>query len=99
MIGYRAEGLAGNTGILEERRIADGVALAVTAVRTVSGGNDKSLYIIGGWRLDQNFLAALVLPRWHASVALSEFGARVRIGGTHGRERNNRRTRATAPAH
>src|SRR6202040_3674209 len=31
-------------------------------VRTVSGGNDKSLYVICGWRLDQNFLAALVLP-------------------------------------
>src|SRR5260370_6678133 len=40
----------------------DGVALSVAAVRTVSGGNDKNLYIIGGRRLDQNFLASLVLP-------------------------------------
>jgi two-component system, NtrC family, nitrogen regulation sensor histidine kinase NtrY len=31
-------------------------------VRTVSGGNNKSLYIIGGRRLDQNFLPSLVLP-------------------------------------
>src|SRR5260370_950195 len=40
----------------------DGVALSVAAFRTVSGGNDKNLYIIGGRRLDQNFLASLVLP-------------------------------------
>jgi len=52
----------GTPAFLKREELPDGVALAVTAVRTVSGGNDKSLYIIGGWRLDQNFLAALVLP-------------------------------------
>jgi two-component system, NtrC family, nitrogen regulation sensor histidine kinase NtrY len=38
------------------------VALSLTVVRTLSGGNDKSMYIIGGRRLDQNFLASLVPP-------------------------------------
>ncbi len=52
----------GTPAFLKKEELPDGVALSVTAVRTVSGGNDKSLYIIGGWRLDQNFLAALVLP-------------------------------------
>jgi two-component system, NtrC family, nitrogen regulation sensor histidine kinase NtrY len=52
----------GTPAFLKREELSDGVALAVTAVRTVSGGNDKSLYIIGGWRLDQNFLAALSLP-------------------------------------
>src|SRR5712672_876367 len=52
----------GTPAFLKREELPDGVALAVTAVRTVSGGNDKSLYIIGGRRLDQNFLASLVLP-------------------------------------
>src|SRR5258706_6018434 len=52
----------GTPAFLKKEELPDGVALSVTAVRTVSGGNDKSLYLICGWRLDQNFLAALVLP-------------------------------------
>jgi two-component system nitrogen regulation sensor histidine kinase NtrY len=52
----------GTPAFLKREELPDGAALSLTAVRTVSGGNDKSLYIIGGWRLDQNFLAALVLP-------------------------------------
>ena len=47
---------------LKKEELPDGVALSVAAVRTVSGGNDKSLYVIGGRRLNQNFLASLVLP-------------------------------------
>jgi two-component system nitrogen regulation sensor histidine kinase NtrY len=52
----------GSRAFLKKEELPDGVALAVTAVRTVSGGNDKNLYVIGGRRLDQNFLASLVLP-------------------------------------
>ena len=52
----------GTPAFLKREELQDSVALSVTAVRTVGGGNDKNLYIIGGWRLDQNFLAALVLP-------------------------------------
>ncbi|HXM91079.1 MAG TPA: ATP-binding protein, partial [Candidatus Dormibacteraeota bacterium] len=39
----------------------DGVALSLTVVRALPVG-DKNFYIIGGRRLDQNFLASLVLP-------------------------------------
>jgi two-component system nitrogen regulation sensor histidine kinase NtrY len=47
---------------LKKEELPDGVALSLTAVRSLSGGNDKNLYIIGGRRLDQNFLSSLVLP-------------------------------------
>jgi two-component system nitrogen regulation sensor histidine kinase NtrY len=47
---------------LRKEELPDGPTLSLTAVRSVSGGNDKNLYIIGGRRLDQNFLASLVLP-------------------------------------
>jgi signal transduction histidine kinase len=47
---------------LKKEDLADGAALSLTAVRSVSGGNDKNLYIVGGRRLDQNFLSTLVLP-------------------------------------
>jgi two-component system, NtrC family, nitrogen regulation sensor histidine kinase NtrY len=46
---------------LKREELPDGVALSLTAVRTSTVG-DKALYIIGGRRLDQNFLATLVLP-------------------------------------
>jgi two-component system, NtrC family, nitrogen regulation sensor histidine kinase NtrY len=52
----------GTPAFLERVELPDSVALSLTAVRTVSGGNGKSLYIIGGRRLDENFLASLVLP-------------------------------------
>ena len=52
----------GSRAFLKKEELPDGVALSVAAVRTVSGGNDKNLYIIGGRRLNQNFLASLVLP-------------------------------------
>jgi two-component system nitrogen regulation sensor histidine kinase NtrY len=47
---------------LKKEELPDGVALSLTAVRALSGGNSKNLYIIGGVRLDQNFLSSLVLP-------------------------------------
>jgi two-component system nitrogen regulation sensor histidine kinase NtrY len=52
----------GTPAFLKKEELPDGVALSVAAVRTVSGGNDKNLYIIAGRRLNQNFLASLVLP-------------------------------------
>jgi two-component system nitrogen regulation sensor histidine kinase NtrY len=52
----------GTPAFLKREELPDGVALSLAAVRTVSGGNDKNLYIIAGRRLDQNFLASLVLP-------------------------------------
>jgi signal transduction histidine kinase len=47
---------------LRKEELPDGVALSLTVVRTLAGGNDKEMYIIGGRRLDQNFLASLVPP-------------------------------------
>jgi len=47
---------------LRKEELPDGVALSLTVVRMLSGGNDKFMYIIGGRRLDQNFLASLVPP-------------------------------------
>ena len=46
---------------LTREELPDGVALSLTAVRTSTVG-EKALFIIGGRRLDQNFLASLVLP-------------------------------------
>ena len=46
---------------LNKQELPDGVALALTVVRTLPVG-DKHFYIIGGRRLDQNFLASLVPP-------------------------------------
>ncbi len=47
---------------LKREELPDGVELSLTAVRSLSGGNDKYLYIIGGQRMDKNFLSTLVLP-------------------------------------
>jgi two-component system, NtrC family, nitrogen regulation sensor histidine kinase NtrY len=47
---------------LKKEELPDGPDLSLAAVRTVSGGNDKFLYIIGGLRLDRNFLSSLALP-------------------------------------
>jgi len=47
---------------LRKEELPDGEALSLTVVRTNSTVADKSLYIIGGHRLDKNFLASLVLP-------------------------------------
>ena len=52
----------GTKAFLKREELPVGAALSVAAVRTVSGGNDKNLYIIGGRRLDERFLASLVLP-------------------------------------
>jgi two-component system nitrogen regulation sensor histidine kinase NtrY len=51
----------GSTAFLKREELPDGVALSLTAVRTSAVG-DKVVYIIGGRRLDQNFLASLELP-------------------------------------
>jgi two-component system, NtrC family, nitrogen regulation sensor histidine kinase NtrY len=67
-VGYKNDWVTGSKewqgskAFLKKEELPDGVALSLTVVRTVSGGNDKNLYVIGGRRLDQNFLASLVLP-------------------------------------
>jgi len=46
---------------LKREELPDRVALSLCVVRALPVG-DKNFYIIGGRRLDQNFLASLVLP-------------------------------------
>ncbi|MBZ5527435.1 MAG: HAMP domain-containing histidine kinase [Acidobacteriia bacterium] len=66
-VGYKNEwiGAAQDWGssdaFLKKEELPDGVALSLTAVRTVAVG-DKNLYVIGGRRLDESFLASLVMP-------------------------------------
>jgi signal transduction histidine kinase len=66
-VGYKNEWVTaiknwdGTSAFLRREELPDGVALSLTAVRTQTVG-DKTIYIIGGRRLDQNFLASLVLP-------------------------------------
>ena len=66
-VGHKNEWVTANKSwrdsraFLNKEELPDGVALSLTVVRTLPVG-DKNFYIIGGRRLDQNFLASLVLP-------------------------------------
>ena len=51
----------GTPAFLKREELPDSVALSLAAVRTLPVG-DRTLYIIGGRKLDQNFLASLELP-------------------------------------
>ncbi len=67
-VGYKNDWVTSNKNwsdsapFLRKEELSDGVALSLTVVRTLAGGNDKDMYIIGGMRLDQKFLASLVPP-------------------------------------
>ena len=67
-VGYKNDWVTSNKNwnesapFLRKEELPDGVALSLTVVRMLSGGNDKNMYIIGGRKLDQNFLASLVPP-------------------------------------
>jgi len=58
---------------LKREDLADGVALALMAVRVVRVG-DTRLYIVGGRRLDREFLASLVLPAGMRALLYQEAG-------------------------
>jgi two-component system, NtrC family, nitrogen regulation sensor histidine kinase NtrY len=65
-VGYKNDWVTGQSwegtkAFLKREELPDGVALSLTAVRTQTVG-DKTVYIIGGRRLDQNFLGSLILP-------------------------------------
>jgi two-component system, NtrC family, nitrogen regulation sensor histidine kinase NtrY len=65
--GYKENWLASGpptlpqTAFLKREELPDSAVLGLFAVRTVSVG-DKPLYVIGGRRLDKDFLATLDLP-------------------------------------
>jgi signal transduction histidine kinase len=66
-VGYKNDWVTANKNwrdshaFLTKEELPDNVALSLTVVRALPVG-DKNFYIIGGRRLDQNFLASLVLP-------------------------------------
>ncbi len=66
-VGYKNEWVTatkewkGSQAFLKREELPEGVALSLTAVRTLPVG-EKNFYVIGGRKLDQNFLASLVLP-------------------------------------
>lgn len=66
-VGYKndwvtnAKDWRGSKAFLKREELPEGVALSLTAVRSLPVG-DKNFYIIGGRKLDQNFLASLILP-------------------------------------
>jgi two-component system nitrogen regulation sensor histidine kinase NtrY len=66
-VGYKNDWITatkdwrGSTAFLKREELPDGVALSLSAVRTLPVG-EKNFYVVGGRRLDQNFLASLVLP-------------------------------------
>ena len=65
--GYQEEWLAQPVNWVEQgaflkrEELPDGPVLAIVAVRAVRAG-DKTLFIVGGRKLDRQFLASLVLP-------------------------------------
>ncbi len=79
-VGYKADWVTAEKGwkspgaFLRREELADGVAVSLTAVRNVRVA-DKNLYIIGGQRLDRNFLASLVLPAGMRALLYSNLEA------------------------
>jgi len=65
--GYKNEWLnlaqdwRSSDAFLKKEELPDGVTLSLTAVRTFAVG-EKKLFVIGGRRLDESFLASLVMP-------------------------------------
>jgi len=65
--GYKEEWLAETSGwkergaFLRREELADSVTLALAAVAE-AGASERNLYVVGGQRLDPQFLASLVLP-------------------------------------
>jgi signal transduction histidine kinase len=67
-VGYKDEWVTAakdwndTPAFLKKEELPDGVAISLSVVRTNNTVAGKSLYIVGGHRLDKNFLASLVLP-------------------------------------
>jgi two-component system nitrogen regulation sensor histidine kinase NtrY len=64
--GYKEDWLAAGAwraghAMLRREELPDGFTLALSAVSTATAG-DRKLYVVGGQRLDREFLSTLVLP-------------------------------------
>lgn len=64
---------ASKGAFLKQEDLPDGAALGLFAVRAVDVG-DKSLYVIGGRRLDKDFLASLELPSGMRAMLYQNLG-------------------------
>ena len=58
---------------LKQENVPDGVVLGLFATRAIAIG-DRSLYVIGGRRLDKDFLASLELPSGMRVLLCQNFG-------------------------
>src|SRR5207302_7408843 len=58
---------------LKQENVPDGVVLGLFATRAIAIG-DRSLYVIGGRRLDKDFLASLELPSGMRVLLYQNFG-------------------------
>jgi two-component system, NtrC family, nitrogen regulation sensor histidine kinase NtrY len=59
--------------VLKQEESPEGAALALSAVRQINIG-DRPLYVIGGRRLDKDFLASLELPSGMRAMLYRNFG-------------------------
>jgi len=80
-VGYKEEWVLSrkdwetSAPFLKREELPDRAELALTVVRTISGGNDKTLYVVGGRRLDEEFLSSLVLPSGMRALLYRNFDA------------------------
>jgi len=58
---------------LKREELADGAALGIMSARAVREG-DKNLYVVGGTRLGQEFLASLMLPEGMRALLYQDVG-------------------------
>jgi len=99
-VGYKNDWVAatkdwrGTSAFLKKEELPDSVALSVAAVRTVGGGNDKNLYIIGGRSLDQRFSRLAGSPFRDARAPVSQSRSWLSFLCADGCEWQSRRSRA-----
>jgi signal transduction histidine kinase len=67
-------GTAPEDAFLQQEELADGAALGLSAVREVDVG-ENPLYVMGGRRLDKNFLANLELPAGTRAMLYQNLGS------------------------
>ncbi len=67
-------GAAPQQAFLQQEELPEGAALGLCAIRTVDVG-DKALFVIGGRRLDKNFLAGLELPAGMRAMFYQNLGS------------------------
>jgi len=65
-------GLASKAAFLKRKDLSEATALGLTAVRAVNIG-EKPLYVVGGRKIDQTFLASLDLPAGMRAMLYQNF--------------------------